>query len=107
MGETTTGSRGKASTVNPIDRQEDLTVIRERVGENGDLLRQNGALLRQLVELLLPRAESDGPPVHELLALIVAQLQQTLLMVQQHSADMDVLLDHLLGENRSRSRATG
>ncbi len=56
---------------------------------------------------MLPKAQPEGQPLHELLSLLVAQQQQTMFLVQQHSADMSILLDRVGGEDRHSANGSG
>ena len=67
-------------------RDDDLTVIRE---QTRDIL----ALMRRLIELLLPKGDSDGPKLEDLIAALVAQQARTLMVCQQISTDVQVLLE--------------
>ncbi len=68
------------------DRDDDLAVIRE---QTRDIL----ALMRQLIELLLPKKDPDGPKLEDLIAALVAQQARTLMVCQQISTDVQVLLE--------------
>ena len=68
------------------NRYDDLTVIRE---QTRDIL----ALMRQLIELLLPKGDPDGPKLEDLIAALVAQQARTLMVCQQISTDVQVLLE--------------
>ena len=65
---------------------DDLAVIRE---QTRDIL----ALMRQLIELLLPKGDPDGPKLEDLIAALVAQQARTLMVCQQISTDVQVLLE--------------
>ena len=68
------------------DWDDDLAVIRE---QTRDIL----ALMRQLIELLLPKGDPDGPKLEDLIAALVAQQARTLMVCQQISTDVQVLLE--------------
>ena len=68
------------------DRDDDLAIIRE---QTRDIL----ALMRQLIELLLPKGDPDGPKLEDLIAAMVAQQARTLVVCQQISTDVQVLLE--------------
>ena len=68
------------------NRDDDLAVIRE---QTRDIL----ALMRQLIELLLPKGDPDGPKLEDLIAALVAQQARTLMVCQQISTDVQVLLE--------------
>ena len=78
------------------DRDDDLAVIRE---QTRDIL----ALMRQLIELLLPKGDPDGPKLEDLIAALVAQQARTLMVCQQISTDVQVLLER----QGLRSRRSG
>ena len=67
-------------------RDDVLAVIRE---QTRDIL----ALMRQLIELLLPKGDPDGPKLEDLIAALVAQQARTLMVCQQISTDVQVLLE--------------
>ena len=77
--------QAKGSTAEQ-DRDDDLAVIRE---QTRDIL----ALMRQLIELLLPKGDPDGPKLEDLIAALVAQQARTLMVCQQISTDVQVLLE--------------
>jgi hypothetical protein len=65
---------------------DDLEVIREQT-------REILVLLRQLIEMLLPRGDPDGPKLEDLLAALIGLQRETLAVVRQTSADVSALLD--------------
>lgn len=75
------------------DRGDDLAVIREQT-------RETIALLRQLVEMLLPKGDPDKPKLEDLLSALVAQQARTLLLLKQLSADISALVYHLMPNGR-------
>ena len=82
---TASGSPASGSTAEQ-SRDDDLAVIRE---QTRDIL----ALMRQLIELLLPKGDPDGPKLEDLIAALVAQQARTLMVCQQISTDVQVLLE--------------
>jgi hypothetical protein len=76
--------------------EDDLTVIREQG-------RETIALLRALIDMLLPKGDHDGPKLEELIAALVAQQARTLVLVKQLGTDMSSLLDHLLPNGVERA----
>ena len=82
---TASGSPASGSAAEQ-SRDDDLAVIRE---QTRDIL----ALMRQLIELLLPKGDPDGPKLEDLIAALVAQQARTLMVCQQISTDVQVLLE--------------
>jgi hypothetical protein len=68
------------------DSDDDLAVIREQT-------REILMLLRQLIDMLLPRGDPDGPKLEDLIAALIGLQRETLAAVRQTSADVTVLLD--------------
>ena len=82
------GPTGRKTTKSTVEHagDDDLAVIRE---QTRDIL----ALMRQLIELLLPKGDPDGPKLEDLIAALVAQQARTLMVCQQISTDVQVLLE--------------
>jgi hypothetical protein len=55
--------------------------------------------MRQLIELLLPRGDPDKPKLEDLIAALVAQQARTLMVCQQISTDIQVLIERLAPES--------
>lgn len=98
---------GDAQTGGTSGQADDLAAIREQTRENGQLLQQNGLLLRQLLELLRPKADGDGPKLDELLALLLVQQRQVLFAVQGLTTEVRTLLDHVAGESQQDLSGNG
>ena len=72
-------------------------------GENGDSLaliyensRETLELLRQLVQLLLPKSEpKKGPTLEELIAALVAHQRDQMVLLRQIQAGIGAVLDRL------------
>jgi hypothetical protein len=77
----------------PREHADDLTVIREQT-------RQCVMLLRQLIEMLLPKGDPDAPKLEDLIAAMVAQQRETLHAVKQVSSDLNALADHVMDASR-------
>ena len=101
--ENNTNGRSASGLAAEQSRDDDLGVIRQ---QTRDIL----ALMRQLIELLLPKGDPDGPKLEDLIAALVVQQARTLMVCQQISTDVQVLLerqglgpdgqaDHHLGVN--------
>ncbi len=86
MDQTQSGLNGGSANRSVAGRDDDLSVIREQT-------RETVALLRQLIEMLLPRGEPDAPKLEDLIAALVMQQQETLRVVKQVAADLAALLD--------------
>ena len=72
------------------DMANELAVI-------GEQQRETLALLRQLIEMLLPRADPDKPKLEDLIAVLVGQQGHMLRILRQLSLDMEVLLERKTG----------
>ena len=92
MGEASSGPNdgpvGRAHTVG----HDDLTIIREQT-------RETIALLRQLVEMLLPKSDQGAAKLEDVLAELVTQQRETLIRVKQIVTAQSVLMDHLMGDD--------
>jgi hypothetical protein len=78
-------------------RDEDLAVIREQT-------RETLALLRQLIEMLLPKGDPDAPKLEDLIAALVAQQREMLLLLKHLASDMSDLLDHAAVDGRPKAQ---
>ena len=70
----------------------------------GEQQRETLALLRQLIEMLLPRADPDKPKLEDLIAVLVGQQGHMLRILKQLSLDMDGLLARRPGDGSGRHR---
>lgn len=66
--------------------------------------RETLALLRQLIEMLLPRADPDKPKLEDLIAVLVGQQGHMLRILKQLSLDMDALLERRPEDGNGRPR---
>jgi len=73
-------------------RDDDLTIIREQT-------RETVTLLRQLVEMLLPKSDQGAAKLEDVLAELVTQQRETLIRVKQIVTAQTVLMDHLMGDD--------
>lgn len=64
---------------------EDLTVIREQTREILELV-------RNLVGLLLPKGDGEGPKLEDLIAALVAQQRDILVATRQIQSDIQALV---------------
>jgi hypothetical protein len=64
---------------------EDLTVIREQTRETLELV-------RNLVGLLLPKDDGEGPKLEDLIAALIAQQRDILVATRQIQSDIQALL---------------
>ena len=78
------------SNVDPaaVELAGDVEIIKEQT-------RQTLALLRQLVEMLLPKGDPDKPKLEDLLAALIAQQARILAIVGQLRLDMAAVLELL------------
>lgn len=68
--------------------QSDLTIIREQTRECLELL-------RALVGLLVNKPEREGPTLEDLIAALVAQQRDALVLLCQIATDQGAILDRL------------
>jgi len=68
------------------DRDAELAAIRK---QNGEIL----ALLRKLIEMLLPKGESDGLKLEDLIAQLLALQRENLFVARQGFADVLAVLE--------------
>jgi hypothetical protein len=68
--------------------QSDLTIIREQTRECLELL-------RALVGLLVNKPEREGPTLEDLIAALVAQQRDALVLLRQIATDQGAILDRL------------
>ena len=74
------------------ERDDDLLVIREQT-------RETLALMRQLIELLLPKGDPEKPKLEDLIAALIAQQARTLMVCQQISTDIQGLIERSAPES--------
>ncbi len=72
----------------PADPPDDLAVIREQTRETLELL-------RALVTALLNKPEKSGPTLEDLIAALVAQQRDALILLRQIALDQNAILDRL------------
>jgi hypothetical protein len=77
---------------------EDLTVIREQTREILELV-------RNLVGLLLPKDDGDGPKLEDLIAALIAQQRDILVATRQIQSDIQALLKRADGGGRGGAEA--
>ena len=68
--------------------ESDLTIIREQTRECLELL-------RALVSLLVNKPEREGPTLEDLIAALVAQQRDALILLRQIASDQGAILDRL------------
>ena len=91
-----------ADKFNGADFADDLDVIKEQT-------RATLALLRQLIEMLLPKGDPDKPKLEDLIAALVAQQARILAIVGQLAVDISAVLEllaPLMGESLPRRQPT-
>ena len=88
------GDRKVADKLNGADLAENLDVIKEQT-------RETLALLRLLIEMLLPKGDPDKPKLEDLIAALVAQQAQILAIAGQLAVNISAVLD-LLGPAHGR-----
>jgi len=64
--------------------------------------RQILALLRQLIEMLLPKADPGKPKLEDLIAGLVGQQTRILVLLTQIGSDVSGLPDRIAAEGRDR-----
>lgn len=72
----------------PADPPDDLAVIREQTRECLELL-------RALVGLLVNKPEREGPTLEDLIAALIAQQRDALVLLRQITSDQGAILDRL------------
>ena len=89
--------RPRSARLGAPDMANEIAVISEQQ-------RETLALLRQLIEMLLPRADPDKPKLEDLIAVLVGQQGHMLRILRQLSLDMDALLERRPGDGSGRHR---
>ncbi len=69
-------------------KESDLTIIREQTRECLELL-------RALVGLLVNKPEREGPTLEDLIAALIAQQRDALVLLRQIASDQGAILDRL------------
>ena len=69
-------------------KASDLTIIREQTRECLELL-------RALVGLLVNKPEREGPTLEDLIAALIAQQRDALVLLRQIASDQGAILDRL------------
>ena len=83
------GSKPAAAAVDADDSQRsELTIIREQTRECLELL-------RALVGLLVNKPEREGPTLEDLIAALIAQQRDALVLLRQIASDQGAILDRL------------
>ena len=77
-----------ASIASDEGKESDLTIIREQTRECLELL-------RALVGLLVNKPEREGPTLEDLIAALVAQQRDALVLLRQIATDQGAILDRL------------
>ncbi|MEO8713916.1 MAG: hypothetical protein ABI369_02780 [Acetobacteraceae bacterium] len=90
-----------APVAHPWDMKEEITTI-------GAQQKETLALLRQLIDMLLPKVDPDKPKLEELIAALVGQQTRMLILVRQIGADLSDLMDRLPeGRGKPNGRHAG
>lgn len=87
--------RPKSVDPTPLDMRGEIALI-------GEQQRETLALLRQLVEMLLPRGDPDKPKPEDLIAALVGQQTRMLVLPRQIGTDVSDVLDRLAPEGEGR-----
>ena len=77
-----------ASVASDEGKESDLTIIREQTRECLELL-------RALVGFLVNKPEREGPTLEDLIAALVAQQRDALVLLRQIAGDQGTILDCL------------
>ncbi len=85
------------------DRSPTPSDMRDEIALIGEQQRETLALLRQLIEMLLPRGDPDKPKLEDLIAALVGQQTRMLILLRQIGSDVAGLLDRLTPEGEARS----
>ncbi|MCL2430827.1 MAG: hypothetical protein FWD12_16510 [Alphaproteobacteria bacterium] len=70
--------------------------IRDEIAVIGEQQRETLVLLRQLIEMLLPKGDPDKPKLEDLVAALVGQQARMLMLLNQIGANVSELLDQLV-----------
>ena len=81
----------------PADVRDEISTIAEQQ-------RETLALLRQLIEMLLPKVDPDKPKLEDLIAVLVGQQTRMLMLLKQIGANTSELLDHFALEGRGKPK---
>jgi hypothetical protein len=84
------------------DGSKDIAVIREQTLESLQIL-------RNLLSLLMPKEDDDGPKLVDLVAALVAQQRDILVGIRRLQTDMNALFDRQDGKigAETQSKSTG
>ena len=89
-----------SAPVEPSDMRDEIAVIAEQQ-------RETLALLRQLIEMLLPKSVPDKPKLEDLIAALVGQQTRILILLTQIGSDLSELLDRSASEGRPNGPHAG
>lgn len=78
--------------------------ISEEIATVSAQQRETLALVRQLIEMLLPKGDPDKPKLEDLIAALVGQQGKILLILRQLSLDMKALLERGPEDGKGRLR---
>jgi hypothetical protein len=87
----TNAANGPVHDRDEADDSKDIAVIREQTFESLQIL-------RNLLSLLMPKEDDDGPKLVDLIAALVAQQRDILVGINRVQADMNALFDRLDGK---------
>jgi hypothetical protein len=76
--------------------------MRDEIAIIGEQQRETLALLRQLIEMLLPKGDPDKPKLEDLIAALVGQQTRVLILLKQIGSDVSELLDRFAPEGGGR-----
>jgi hypothetical protein len=93
---------GSAHDHDEGDGSKDIPVIREQTFESLQIL-------RNLLSLLMPKEDDDGPKLVDLIAALVAQQRDILVGIRRLQTDMNALFDRQDGKigAETQSKSTG
>ena len=94
------GSKPAPANAGDSGAESDLAIIREQTREGLELL-------RALVGLLMNKPERDGPTLEDLIAALLAQQRDMLILLRQIATDQNAILDRLPAIAEGGGRATG
>jgi hypothetical protein len=81
------------------DETKDIAVIREQTFESLQIL-------RNLLLLLMPKEEDDGPKLVDLIAVLVAQQRDILVGIKRLQSDSDAMFERLDGKTGGADPST-
>lgn len=86
----------------PLSPPAARSTMTDRIAVIAEQQRETLALLRQLIEMLLPGADPGKPKLEDLIAALVGQQTRMLVLLTQIGSDVSALLDRFAPEDGGR-----